>query len=60
MIFTQGEIDMKVEIVRLANRLCELLDLCNDADFVDMVCSAVACNDPIDIDEIKEDEEAQP
>lgn len=46
---------MKREIARLANRLCELLDLCNDADFVDMVCSAVACNDQIDIDEIEED-----
>lgn len=46
---------MKVEIARLANRLCELLNPCDDADFVDMVCSAVACNDPIDIDEIEED-----
>lgn len=51
---------MKVEIVRLANRLCELLDLCNDADFVDMVCSAVVYNNPIDVEEIEEDEEAQP
>ena len=50
---------MKIEIARLANRLCELLDLCNDADFVDMVCSAVAYNDPIDIDEI-EQKETQP
>ena len=50
---------MKHEIVRLANRLCELLDLCDDADFIDMVCSAVACNDPIDIEEIGEDEEAR-
>ena len=50
---------MKVEIARLANRLCELLDLCDDADFIDMVCSAVACNDPIDVDEIEE-EEVQP
>lgn len=33
---------MKVEIARLANRLCELLNLCDDADFVDMVCSAVS------------------
>lgn len=56
----QGGIDMKAEIARLANRLCELLDLCEDADFVDMVCSAIACNDPIDIEEIEEDEEAQP
>lgn len=51
---------MKVEIARLANRLCELLELCDDSDFVDMVCSAVACNAPIDIEEIGEDEEAQP
>lgn len=46
---------MKVEIARLANRLCELLDICDDADFVDMVCSAVACNELIDINEIKDD-----
>ena len=26
-----------------------------EADFVDMVCNAVACNDPIDLDEIEED-----
>lgn len=51
---------MKVEIARLANRLCELLNLCDDADFVDMVCSAVACNNPIDAKEIEEDEEAHP
>ena len=50
---------MKIEIARLANRLCELLELCDDADFVDKVCSAVACNDPIDVDEIEE-EEVQP
>ena len=25
---------MKYEITKVANRLCELLDLCNDADFV--------------------------
>lgn len=46
---------MKYKIARLANKLCELLDLCNDADFVDMVCSAVACNDPIDLNEIEDD-----
>lgn len=46
---------MKIEIARLANRLCELLELCDDADFVDMVCSAVACNYPIDIEEIEDD-----
>ena len=53
--FNQGGMDMKREIARLANRLCELLELCDDADFIDMVCSAVACNDLIDIDEIKDD-----
>ena len=46
---------MKYEIAKMANRLCELLDLCNDANFVDMVCNAVACNDPIDLDEIEDD-----
>ena len=46
---------MKYEITKMANRLCELLEFCDDADFVDMVCSAVACNDPIDLDEIEED-----
>ena len=46
---------MKYEIAKMANRLCELLDLYNDTDFVDMVCSAVACNDPIDLDEIEDD-----
>lgn len=53
--FNQGGMVMKREIARLANRLCELLGLCDDENFVDMVCSAVACNDPIDIDEIEED-----
>ena len=51
---------MKIEIVRLANRLCELLELCDDADFVDMVCSAIACNNPIDIEKMKTIKEAQP
>ena len=51
---------MKREIARLANRLCELLDLCDDEDFVDRVCSAVCCNDPIDIEEIQDDEGDQP
>ena len=46
---------MKYEIAKMANRLCELLDLCDDAEFVDMVCSAVACNDPIDLDKIEDD-----
>lgn len=46
---------MKYEIAKMANRLCELLDLCDDAEFVDMVCSTVTCNDPIDLDEIEKD-----
>ena len=46
---------MKIEIARLANRLCELLDFCDDPDFVDMICGAVAGNDLIDIDEIEDD-----
>lgn len=46
---------MKREIARLANKLCELLELCDDEVFVDMVCSAVSCNDPIDLDEIEYD-----
>ena len=46
---------MKYKIAKMANRLCELLEFCDDADFVDMVCNAVACNDPIDLDEIEDD-----
>lgn len=59
MIQKRGTKKVKREIVRLANRLCELLDLCDDGDFVDRVCSAVCCNDPIEIEEIQDDEEAQ-
>lgn len=46
---------MKYEIAKMANRLCELLEFCDDADFVDMICNAVVCNDPIDLDEIEDD-----
>lgn len=53
--FNQGGMDMKREIARLANRLCELLELCDDEDFIDMVCCAVSCNDPINLDEIEDD-----
>lgn len=45
---------MKYEIAKMANRLCELLEFYNDAYFVDMVCNAIACNAPINIDEIEE------
>ena len=47
---------MKSEIVRLANRLCELLELCNDEEFVDMVCSSICSNSRIDIDEYEDGE----
>lgn len=60
MIQKRGAKKVKREIARLANRLCELLDLCDDEDFVDRVCSAVCCNDPIDIEEIQDDEGDQP
>lgn len=46
---------MKYEIARLANKLCELLDICDDPDFVDIICTSVATNDRIDLDEIEED-----
>lgn len=46
---------MKYEIARLANKLCELLEFCEDSDFVDMICTSVATNDRIDLDEIEED-----
>lgn len=48
---------MKSEIIRLANRLCELLDQCNDEEFVDMVCCAVSSNSPIDEDDYTEETE---
>lgn len=48
---------MKYEIAKLANKLCELLEFCDDSDFVDMVCASVASNDRIDLDEIEDDEE---
>lgn len=42
---------MKREIIRLANHLCELLELCDDEEFVDMVCCAVSSNSRIDEDD---------
>ena len=33
-------------------KVCEFL--MDREDFVDMVCNAIACNDPINIDEIKD------
>ena len=51
---------MKNEIIRLANRLCELLELCDDEAFVDMVCCALSCNSPIDSEEYDDSLEAEP
>lgn len=48
---------MKYEIVKLVNKLCELLEFCDDSDFVDMVCASVASNDRIDLDEIEKNED---
>lgn len=48
---------MKYEIAKLANKLCELLEFCDDADFVDKVCASVASNDRIDLDEIEENKD---
>lgn len=45
---------MKIEIIRLANRLCELLEMCDDEEFVDMVCCAVSSNSYISVDEYDE------
>ena len=42
---------MKSEIIRLANRLCDLLEMCDDEEFVDMVCSSVCSNSRIEEDE---------
>lgn len=39
---------MKNEIIQLANRLCELLEQCDDEEFVDMVCCSVASNSRIE------------
>lgn len=47
---------MKREIIRLANRLCDLLEMCDDEEFVDMVCSSVCSNSRIDEDEYEKDE----
>lgn len=48
---------MKSEIIRLANRLCELLDLCDDEEFVEMVCCSVSSNSYIDPEEYGDDDE---
>lgn len=48
---------MKSEIIRLANRLCELLGMCNDEEFVDMVCCSIYSNSYIDIDEYGDNED---
>ena len=47
---------MKSEIIRLANRLCEPLDLCNDEEFVEMVCCSVCNNSYIDPEEYEDKE----
>lgn len=46
---------MKSEIIRIANRLCELLEMCDDEEFIDMVCSSVFSNSYICIDEYDEE-----
>lgn len=46
---------MKSEIIRLANRLCELLEMCDDEEFVDMVCCAVSNNSYICADEYEDE-----
>lgn len=48
---------MKNLIVKTANRLCELLSLCDDDSFVDEVIMRVSCNDPFDEDYIGRAEE---
>lgn len=45
--------DMKANIMRVANRLCEMLELCGDEDFVDKVLTNVACNECFDDDDIE-------
>lgn len=47
---------MKSEIIRLANRLCELLEMCEDEEFVGMVCNSVCSNSRIDAGEYEDDE----
>ena len=43
---------MKSEIIRIANRLCELLEMCEDEEFVNMVCNSVCSNSRIEEDEL--------
>ena len=43
---------MKSKIMSLVNELCSLLDICEDADFVDDVIARVSSNDPFDPDSI--------
>ena len=45
---------MKLTMMMLANKLCSLLELCEDWDFVDRVVNAVACNTPFSEDELLE------
>lgn len=43
---------MKVQIMRAVNSLLEMLECCDDGDFIDRVCTAVSCNDPFSDEEI--------
>jgi hypothetical protein len=45
---------MKSQIMRTANKLCELLERCGDENFVDEVIFRVSCNDPFDEEQIEE------
>ena len=45
---------MKLTMMMLANKLCGLLERCDDGDFVDRVVDAVACNLPFSEDELLE------
>lgn len=43
---------MRAQIMRATNNLIEMLECCDDGDFVDRVCCAVSCNDPFSDEEI--------
>lgn len=49
---------MKAKIMRLANEICILLDMCADADFVDnVICTIADGGNPFTEDEINAAEE---
>lgn len=45
---------MKLTMMMLANKLCGLLELCEDGEFVDRCVEAVACNSPFPENEMFE------